>query len=135
MPSNTNVRALIGALLAGTVTLAWATNAPQSIESHIKQLMESRFPNVKVVDVQPSPMPGIFEVYTGDNIAYTDRSAEWIINGPLIETRSQRNLTNERIDARRSIDFSELPLDKAIRTVRGNGKRTIAVFSDPDCPF
>jgi thiol:disulfide interchange protein DsbC len=33
------------------------------------------------------------------------------------------------------IKFDDLPLEIAIKQVRGNGKRVVAVFSDPYCPY
>ena len=53
----------------------------------------------------------------------------------LIDVGSRRNLTQERLDKLATIRFDDLPLDLAIKQVRGNGKRVIAMFSDPFCPF
>src|SRR5262249_35693259 len=76
-----------------------------------------------------------FELFTGDSIMYTDKAGAYIFGGPLVETHSKRNLTAERVDERNMIDFSKLPLEKAIKTVKGTGERKLAIFADPDCPF
>jgi thiol:disulfide interchange protein DsbC len=101
----------------------------------IKQTLEARFPEHKFEAVQPGPIPGIYEVFTGDGIAYTDKTASYLFAGPLIDTRTRNNLSVQRMDERRAVDFSTLPLDRAIKIVKGDGSRKVAVFSDPDCPF
>jgi thiol:disulfide interchange protein DsbC len=101
----------------------------------IEATLETRYPQVGVIDVNPAPLKGLYEVFTGDGIFYTNDTGDYLLGGPLVETSTRRNLTAERLDERNSIDFSVLPLDKAIKTVKGDGSRTIAVFSDPDCPF
>src|SRR4029077_12170928 len=52
-----------------------------------------------------------------------------------IEAKSGRNLTGERLQKLSAIDFSALPLDLAVKVQRGNGKRQVAMFSDPYCPY
>jgi thiol:disulfide interchange protein DsbC len=53
----------------------------------------------------------------------------------LIDTKSKRNLTEERESKLSAIDFSALPLKDAITLVHGNGKRKLAVFEDPNCGY
>jgi hypothetical protein len=48
---------------------------------------------------------------------------------------ANRLVVDRRAPARRRIDFNGLPLEHAIKTVRGDGARQLAVFSDPDCPY
>src|SRR5215510_3374323 len=118
-------------LLGSSLCLAGETETL----AKIRQTLETRFPDIKVVDVRQSAMPGLYEVFSGDSLAYTDATGEYLILGQLMETSSKRNLTTLRLDERMSIDVAKLPLEKAIKTVKGSGKRRLAVFSDPDCPF
>jgi len=101
----------------------------------IRKTLTSRFPDVKILDVQPGPVAGLYEVYTGDAITYSDATGDHLFLGPLLDTRTRRNLSADRLEERGAIDFKTLPLAQAIKTVKGNGSRTLAVFSDPDCPF
>jgi thiol:disulfide interchange protein DsbC len=55
------------------------------------------------------------------------------VDGRLIDLKSNRNITQERIDELMRINFSDLPLDLALKQVNGNGKRVLAVFEDPRC--
>lgn len=101
----------------------------------IKTNVEARFPQAKVVDVQPSVLPGIYEVVMEDEIVYSDATGDHLLMGPLLDTQNHENLTELHLNDRHRIDFNSLPFDKAIKIVKGNGSRKFAVFSDPDCPF
>ena len=57
------------------------------------------------------------------------------IQGNLIDTKAKRNLTEERVEKLSAIDFDALPLKDAFTQVRGNGKRKLAVFEDPNCGY
>lgn len=85
--------------------------------------------------MQPSQFPGLYEVFTGDTVSYADATGDRVFVGSLIDTLDKRNLTTERVDQLNSIDFESLPLDRAIKIVKGNGSRKVALFSDPECPY
>ena len=51
-----------------------------------------------------------------------------------MEPRSGRDLTEERLSKLTEVPFKSLPLDQAVKIQRGNGKRVLALFSDPYCP-
>jgi thiol:disulfide interchange protein DsbC len=106
-----------------------------AVRSHIKQTLEQRFPTVKVDAVQPAPLPGVYEVIAGEHVGYTDANADYLILGRLMDTRTREDLSEAHLDAYNSIDFHALPFDKAIKIVKGNGERQLAVFADPDCPY
>jgi thiol:disulfide interchange protein DsbC len=108
-------------------------------ESAIRQIFKTKYPNVKVEGVQPAPVPGLFEVRfqtpDGPQILYTDAQANFFIDGNIIDTRTSRNLTQERLQKLTAIEFSSLPLDLALKVQRGNGRRVLAMFTDPYCPY
>ena len=101
----------------------------------MKRAVEARFGGVKVENIVKSPYFGLYEVLVGDEIIYTDEKVNYIFNGSVIDAKTRRNLTEERLQKLSIIKFDDLPLDIAIKQVRGNGKRVVAVFSDPFCPF
>jgi thiol:disulfide interchange protein DsbC len=108
-------------------------------EQEIRQVLKSRFPNIRVEGIQPAPMAGLFEVRFqtpgGPQILYTDARAGFFIDGNLIDAKTGRNLTEERLQKLSAIEFSALPLDLAVKIQRGNGKRALAMFTDPYCPY
>jgi thiol:disulfide interchange protein DsbC len=122
--------ALCSVLLAGA-----AHAAATGVESQIMQTLRARFPQVPIDAVEPSPVPGLYEVISGDKMLYVDASGDHLILGSMIDTRTKQDLTQDAIDSRYSIDFNKLPFDEAIKIVRGNGARKMALFEDPDCPF
>lgn len=90
---------------------------------------------VLVSSVAPSPVPGIYEVLSGQEVFYVDATGRFgFVDGRLVDLQASRDLTAERLDALSRIDFQSLPLDLAMRQVRGSGRRVIAVFEDPGCP-
>lgn len=111
----------------------WAKSDPTA--ETIKSTLKERYPAITIVDVEPSAVPGIYEVFTGATIVYTDRTADHLFTGKLYETKSRRDLSNERIDVYNRVDFNSLPFDRAIKIVKGNGSRRLAIFEDPDCPY
>ena len=106
-------------------------------EALIRKVMEDKL-GAKIDGVQATSMPGIFEVRfrseRGPQIVYTDASATHIFVGRIYETKSDRNLTEERMQKLLAIKFETLPQELAVKVTRGAGKRVLAIFSDPYCP-
>ena len=125
--------------LAAIVTLglvlgnAWA----QGQEATIRKNLSERIPQIpKIEEISRTPMAGLFEVRLSTNeIYYSDAEGNFLIQGSLIDTKSRRNITEEREAKLSAIDFNTLPLKDAITLVRGNGKRKLAVFEDPNCGY
>ena len=89
----------------------------------------------KLDEVRPSAMPGLWEVRIGNEIRYTDATGSFLIEGDLIDLKSMRNVTQERVEKINRIDFGSLPLKDAVVWKTGNGARKIAVFADPNCGY
>lgn len=106
-------------------------------EAVIRKNLAERVPQLPKIDsVSPTPMPGLYEVrVNGSDILYTDASGNFLIQGSLIDTRARRNLTDERVEKLTAVDFAKLPMQDAFTIVRGDGKRQMAVFEDPNCPY
>ena len=118
-------------LLAGMLTTpAWAD------EASLKKTIEATYPKVKIQNISKTPYAGLYEVFLDGQIIYTDDSFNFlIVEGRLVDPKNKRDLTAERMDELTRVDFASLPLDKAIKVVKGNGSRKLVVFSDPDCPY
>jgi len=112
-----------------------AAPSKPDVATTIRQTIESRYPGAHVMDVQPSAMPGVYEIFMGDQIVYSDAAGDYLIIGSMVDTQTKQNLTEARLNDHGKIDFGALPFDRAIKIVKGNGSRKFAVFSDPDCPF
>jgi thiol:disulfide interchange protein DsbC len=124
--------------LAMTMMLALGAARAFADEAQIRKVVEAKLGGVKVEGVQPGPL-GLFEVRFrspagGMRILYTDANATHIFLGKIYETESDRDLTEERLRKLNAIKFESLPFEQAVKVQRGNGKRVLAMFSDPYCP-
>ncbi|MFL6604382.1 MAG: DsbC family protein [Steroidobacteraceae bacterium] len=128
------IRYLLAAIALLNLPPADAASKPD-VTATIRQNIESRFPGAHILDIQPSAIPGLYELFMGDQIVYTDSAGDYLIVGSMVDTQTKQNLTETRLNDHGKIDFNVLPLERAIKVVKGNGSRKFAVFSDPDCPF
>lgn len=101
----------------------------------VKQNLKKEYPATTITSVEESAIKGIYEVVLGKNIAYTDVSGKFFLFGDIIRMSDQANLTSPKRDELKKINFSSLPFKDAIKYVKGNGSRKLAIFSDPQCPF
>ena len=122
------------ALCMATLILSLSATAQ---EATIRKNLAERLPQMdKIDEVTKSPVPGLFEVrVNGTEIFYTDAEANYLVQGSLIDTKQRRNLTEERIEKLLAVNFDTLPFKDAFTIVRGNGKRKLAVFEDPNCGY
>lgn len=123
------------------VTLLGALGLALSFTSHaadldaIKAKINQQFPESHVQSVGQSQIPGWLEVVTENELVYANADASLLFIGRIVDASTKQDLTARRLNAIRSIDFGTLPLELAIKTVRGKGTRSIAVFADPLCPY
>ncbi len=115
---------------------ALALGTAQAQEATIRKNLTERLPNIpKIDEVSKTPMNGLYEVRMGGDIMYSDAEGNFLIQGNLIDVRQKRNLTEERVDKLSAVPFEQLPLKNAFNQVRGNGKRKLVVFADPNCGY
>jgi thiol:disulfide interchange protein DsbC len=125
--------------LSAALALAFASassfaETPQ--EATLKKLIEPRLgESAKVDSVTKTPYSGLFEVRVGSDIFYTDAQAKYLFVGRILDANTTEDYTKARVDELSKIKFSDLPLESALKTVKGNGKRVIAVFEDPNCGY
>ena len=108
-------------------------------EAAIRKALEAKMGSAKIEGIQPAPIPGLFEVRvrtaSGPQILYTDATGTHLIDGSIYHIASGKDLTEERLRRLTAIKFESLPLDQAVKIQRGNGRRVLAMFSDPYCPY
>ncbi|MDH4285921.1 MAG: DsbC family protein [Gallionella sp.] len=105
-------------------------------EAEIRKSIQDKFPTVGKLDhVVKTPYAGLYEIVIDGQLYYTDDKGLYLFDGSVIETKSRRNLSEERRKKLFAIDFDKLPLDLAVKKVKGNGKRKMAYFTDPNCGY
>jgi thiol:disulfide interchange protein DsbC len=120
--------------LALAATLMVAATA-QANEAVIRKSLLQQFPGAQISSVKPTPYSGLFEVYLDGQLVYADAKGQYVITGEVIDLKNRRNLTRARLDQLQAVKWETLPLNNALKTVKGNGSRKLVVFSDIDCPY
>lgn len=123
-------------LLSAVLASALLAGAAMAQEATIRKNLVERLPQIgQIDDVSKSPIAGLYEVRVGTDIYYTDAEGNYLIDGQVLDLRARKNLTEERQQKLLAIDFAKLPLKDAFTVVRGDGKRRMAVFQDPNCGY
>ncbi|OZI77258.1 DsbC family protein [Bordetella genomosp. 12] len=122
---------------AGAKDKVYSTAAVQPADpaaDAVKKRFQVRFNEMDITAVRRTPY-GLFEVQVGPDMIYTDEGVTWVMEGPLIDAATRRDVTRENQEKLSAIQFSDLPLDLAIKQVKGKGTRKIAIFEDPNCGY
>ena len=122
------------ALACSVIFLSGSVNA-QSEQQVRSELQKKIGGNTKIKSVSTSPIPGIYEVLVGNEVFYTDANSKYLIQGEIIEIATGKNITEQKLTDLNRIKWSDLNTANALKVVRGNGSRQIAVFSDPNCGY
>lgn len=103
-------------------------------EAAVRKAFEAKF-GAKAESVTKAGYLGLYEIYADGQILYSDEKASAFIVGPLIDGKTLKNVTQERMNKLTAIKWSDLPLERAVKQVRGDGKRVLASFEDPNCGY
>lgn len=123
---------LVAALAAFAVLPLYADPTTDFIRAEIKKMMPEAPP---VESVKKTPYNDLYEVVAGGEIFYTNEKATFLSLGPIIDVKTKENLTEVRMRSVNQVKFNDLPLASAIKIVRGNGSRKVALFEDPNCGY
>lgn len=124
-------RSVLSLMLVSSL-LACSANADQTA---IKKTLAAQFPGAEISSITKTPYAGLYEVLIDGQIIYTDETAAYVFLGSVVDTKAKKNITNERMAKLNEVKFDNLPFENAIKYVKGDGSRKLAIFSDPECPF
>ncbi|MDX8396179.1 MAG: DsbC family protein [Mariprofundaceae bacterium] len=114
--------------------MAIAADSP-SIAPKVAEHIRAQMPELPIKSIQPTPIIGLYELQVGDQIFYSDRNGRYhIYGGHMIDIKKKQDLTAQRLERINTVDWSTLPLNKAIVSGDPKGK-AVAIFTDPDCPY
>lgn len=118
-----------------TVTSTATGQGPgSSSPDQVADLFRQRFPDLAITAVRRTPY-GLFEVQVGMDLIYTDDKVGWVMEGPLIDATTRRDVTRARQEQLGAVAFDQLPLNLAVKRVTGDGSRVVAIFEDPNCGY
>lgn len=117
---------------SGAVTTQSAQ--PAALEQ-IKSKFEAAFDGIEVDEVRPTPFAELYEVRLGTELLYTNEALDFVLQGALVDVSTLTDLTAQRVEELNRVDFAQLPLDAAIKQVKGDGSRQLVVFEDPNCVY
>jgi thiol:disulfide interchange protein DsbC len=131
---------ILNKFLSGCVFVLAALLCTQLVHAQAEQQLKTDLQkklgsNAKVRSVSPAPVNGLYEVLVGNDVFYTDSTGKYLIQGEIIELATGKNLTEQRQADLNRIKWTDLSPANAIKTVRGNGSRQLAIFSDPNCGY
>ncbi|MEK6211946.1 MAG: DsbC family protein [Pseudomonadota bacterium] len=133
---------IIRALTVLLSTLLLISGIACADEAAIRSEIAKKFPKANVESVTKTTHLGLYEVVVDGQMFYADENFSYLIDGSIIDTNSMTNVTAarqrdlEELKLRKlAFPFEQLPFEMAIKKVKGDGSRKIAVFSDPDCPY
>ena len=127
-----SARLAFAALLASCLALPSA----HADEASVRQALQARFPNMTVESVTRAPFAVLYEVVLDGEIVYTDDKVEYFFAGSIYDIRTlpPRNLTQENT-GRMVVNALTSARDSAIKRVKGEGKRVLYTFEDPNCGY
>jgi thiol:disulfide interchange protein DsbC len=123
------------AVFATAVALLLALPAMAQDVEKIKAELKKRIPEATIDSVRKVPYGGLYEVVVGNEVIYTDEKASFLFLGNIVDLKNKENVTESRMRQVNKIAFNDLPFDRAIKIVRGNGSRKVAIFEDPNCGY
>lgn len=127
---------LIAASLLLAASTMFATSSQAQGTADLRKALTKVLPNFPAsAQIIKTPYAGLYEVDLGDRVFYTDATGTFLFAGEILDTRNGVNITKTRVEELQKIKWSELPLKDAFKVVYGNGKRQLAVFEDPYCPY
>jgi len=131
-------------------SLVWAQSAPTTVPTAasapaaiattdakslaVQKLFAQRFDNPTITAVRPTPY-GLYEVQLGMDLVYTDENVTFVFDGVLIDAKTRQDYTRDRQDAISRVPFDQLPFELAMKQVKGDGSRKLAIFEDPNCGY
>ena len=133
-----SARALVGilvAMLCGVALAADGDKKDADKQSDPRAVIVKKFPELKLDDVQPSPVPGIFQIPMGADMAYVSADGRYLFAGDLFEIDSRANVTEQGRAANRVKLLAKLDERDMIVFSPQVVKHTITVFTDVECGY
>ncbi|HVE50993.1 MAG TPA: DsbC family protein [Casimicrobiaceae bacterium] len=132
-----NIVAIAALSVIAAPLLAQTAKAPPTTADAeaVRRIIEERFPGISIKYIAKSPYFGLYEALADEQMLYVDPKVSYVFVGTVYDGKTRTNLTERKVREINRVDVAALPINMAIKKVKGNGSRKLVVFSDADCPF
>jgi thiol:disulfide interchange protein DsbC len=121
-------------LFASVALIALFPPAGATGES-VPETLAARIPGVEAEHVQPTPVPGLWEVTVGTQVVYISEDGRYMVRGELIDLKSGESLTENRSAQLRVAEVRNLDEARMVIFSPDEPKHTVTVFTDIDCGY
>ena len=130
MPTSRTLATLIA------LPLGFAVVAAQAQEL-TKEQLATRLNGIEASDITDAPIPGMYQVAIGANVAYVTKDGKYIIRGDIIDVETSANVSEEtRARARATMLGTVDPASMIVfKPANGAVKHTVTIFTDVDCGY
>jgi thiol:disulfide interchange protein DsbC len=122
-----------------TLTLALFLSFPvlaSANENVVRKALQKVVPDASTVDIKKSKLANIYQVSKGLQVFYVTADGKHAITGNVIDLTTGENLTVSTVEKMRKSQYESLDVSSMIvYPAIGKAKRTLAIFSDIDCPY
>ncbi|NND65518.1 MAG: DsbC family protein [Gammaproteobacteria bacterium] len=118
-----------------TVTKVEAAPSVEAQHENIKKQLAKTLPGIEVDNIVESPIPGVYEVMVGTQIAYVSADGKYLIQGSIFDLDSNENVTEQRLGLVRNDIIKNLNDSKMVVFGPKKPKHTVTVFTDIDCGY
>ncbi len=101
----------------------------------IRQALGGILEGLSQEDIRPSPVPGLYEVMVGARLFYVSADGRYLIDGRMIDLRSGKDLSEERVARARRALLDAVGEARMIVFGPADARHTVDVFTDIDCGY
>ena len=122
--------------MASTLTEKLTSTEHRAEADALAAKLRKTMPGLVIDAIRPAPIPGLWELVSGGDVAYFTADGVYMIQGTMFHVQDRRNisevaLSDQRIKAIATISKEAL----VVYPAKGKSKHTVTVFTDPSCPF
>ncbi len=101
----------------------------------LKKVLSSLAPGKTPDRLEPSPVPGLYEVVYGPQVFYISKDGRFVVDGDVVDVKQGKNLTEELRSAGRLKLINTVDPANMIIFAPKHVKHVVTVFTDVDCPY
>lgn len=129
---------LAAAIVATSFTVVAQTDKPAvqaKTEAALRTRLTEKFPGIRVQELSPSPIPGLYEFTADGDVMYISADGKYLVDAQIIDIDRRMNVTENRRSGERQKALAKLDEKQMIVFGPATAKHTVTVFTDVDCGY